>query len=347
MKTVLQILVILACLLLATLFVYEIHGQPEVGIDDANIFFSYSENLAAGKGIVYANNPEKVEGFTSFLWMLIGALLFKAGAGEGAILVVSFLLLVLTHLLVAGFIGRRAIELGLTPYFYQLAYILLIALSAPYMTWMTITLMDTCLWGLVVAALTLAILSPPQTKFGWACLAAVVTISTLVRPESILVTPLALLMIWLCRRNEVHGSFSRMPGRLAGLFALTLTLLTSFRLWYFGFLLPNTFYAKVSPSLIYNLTNGLGYLFEFISASLVNGLAVVLVLVYFFLKLFGVRVSGQRHAEDFVEPPYRYAAGFVLLLLFLPVLTGGDHFAMSRLPTSFSSAVPGHNSGNT
>ena len=91
MKLVLNILVI-ACLAAAIGWIYKVNGRPTVGIDDANIFFSYAENLASGNGITYAHNSDRVEGFTSMLWMLICALVFRLGLGERAVLMVSILL---------------------------------------------------------------------------------------------------------------------------------------------------------------------------------------------------------------------------------------------------------------
>src|SRR6187402_2180008 len=46
-------------------------GTPLVGYDDANIFFVYARNLVDGHGFVYNAGGEHVEGFSSFLWLLI------------------------------------------------------------------------------------------------------------------------------------------------------------------------------------------------------------------------------------------------------------------------------------
>ena len=48
---------------------------------------------------------------------------------------------------------------------------------------------------------------------------------------------------------------------------VTAGLLTIFRLAYFGFPLPNTFYAKVSPSLVYRLAEGSRYLMLYVMSS--------------------------------------------------------------------------------
>lgn len=47
-------------------------------VDDAYISFRYAENLAAGHGLVF-NPGERVEGWTSFLWVVILGLLSLVG----------------------------------------------------------------------------------------------------------------------------------------------------------------------------------------------------------------------------------------------------------------------------
>ncbi len=314
-----KLIFLILSLAFATLLVYEMNGRPAVGIDDANIFFSYAENFAAGKGMVYANNPERVEGFTSMLWMLVCSLIFKLGAGESAILLLSVFLLALTHIIIAAFIGERAAAAGSRPLPFQAAYLLMIALSAPYMSWMTITLMDTCLWGLVVAILALAVLSPPDLGAGSKITVVGALASCLVRPESLLVTPVALFLIWHQRTGTGRVVAANAAARTAAGFIGLTALLTCFRLFYFGYPLPNTWYAKVSPSLVYNFCNGLEYFYDFITGGIIAGAGIALLPAFFLVKTFR---RGQ--------PSFLYFAGFILMLCLLPVITGGDHFALSR-----------------
>jgi len=46
-------------------------GTPLVGYDDANVFFVYARNVLDGHGFVFNAGGERVEGFTSPLWLLI------------------------------------------------------------------------------------------------------------------------------------------------------------------------------------------------------------------------------------------------------------------------------------
>lgn len=46
-------------------------NQSPQGIDDANIFKVYARNLADGRGFVYLEGGERVEGFTSLLYTIV------------------------------------------------------------------------------------------------------------------------------------------------------------------------------------------------------------------------------------------------------------------------------------
>ncbi len=76
------VVVLLAALAVAALFIWETRILTPVAIDDAYITFSYSKNLASGHGPVYGHG-ERVEGYSNFLWMVavaIGLLVSPRGA---------------------------------------------------------------------------------------------------------------------------------------------------------------------------------------------------------------------------------------------------------------------------
>lgn len=50
--------------------------------EDAFISFRYSRNLVEGHGLVFNIGEKPVEGYTNFLWVLIGALVMKLGGGH-------------------------------------------------------------------------------------------------------------------------------------------------------------------------------------------------------------------------------------------------------------------------
>ena len=69
------------------------YNHSLTGIDDANIFFVYAKNLAEGNGLVYNVGGETVEGFTSFLWVIILSLFYLTGHMEVATLLFNLLLI--------------------------------------------------------------------------------------------------------------------------------------------------------------------------------------------------------------------------------------------------------------
>src|SRR4051794_25908075 len=77
MRSTQRVLLLATAVVLAgssTWLAYKGIERPVIGVDDANIFLAYAQNLAAGEGFVYYPRGERVEGFTSLLWVLVCAL---------------------------------------------------------------------------------------------------------------------------------------------------------------------------------------------------------------------------------------------------------------------------------
>jgi hypothetical protein len=112
---------------------------------------------------------------------------------------------------------------------------------------------------------------------------------------------------------------------------VTVAALTIFRLWYFGYPLPNTYYAKVSPAWAANLRDGLSYLNAFVSSG------PLLVLIFFVniatLTVMAASVVRSLSAGTWLPQTRRALSSDAVvlvwiscLLLMLPVFHGGDHF---------------------
>jgi hypothetical protein len=322
--------------LIVTYSTYKLHGSPEIGIDDANIFFTYASNLASGKGIIYGNNPEHVEGFTSMLWMLACSVFFKIKLIEFNIIFFNIFLMTLTNLLFLKLIDYYASKNNRKPLVYQVAYLILIISNPGYITWMTITLMDTCLWGLIIGAMTYAILCPPGSgRKKWIVYAIPFVLAPLSRPEGILIAPLFLLLLWLSASSRGSGNANRFCFYTFVAYTISVFSITFFRIYYFGYPFPNTYYAKVSPSLAYNLSTGLDYLNNYILNGIVPGFLVLfcflVLIVYlgYFIDIVRLREQARISIGSNADPLFLTAliAG---ILLFIPVAVGGDHFLMFR-----------------
>jgi len=317
--------------------------QPLTGIDDANIFFTYASNLAGGEGFVYNAGGERVEGFTSLLWTLICAFAFLVHAEpEPLVLGISSLLLATALYQASRFLAESITKPGRETRadWLMLSMLLVLstwALAAPsFMIWTTVTLMDTGLWCVVFTCGTIAFARAARhANSSWPRdwpLCAWTIAMLLTRPEAMLI-----VLVWIGSLSLVRlFSTSRAKGHLLARFwthsripllgyLLTLVGLTLFRLVYFGYPLPNTFYAKVSPSLLYNLKLGGGYLLAFIASQLFIVPALLAVIWSGGLAL-GRTVRRQAHAD----PSQVVLAAAILCALGIPVITGGDHFNLFR-----------------
>jgi hypothetical protein len=223
--------------------------------DDAFITLRYAENLAAHGSPVY-NLGERVEGYTSFLWLVLSAL--------GALLPVSLTgyVQVLGALSGAGIVFATAALLRrVLPETLALRAIVLLALalSAPVAAW-TMGGLETPLFAaLSTYALAIAIdMRALPTARNGALLGLLLALATLTRPEGALLaaTVLGVLFIMLVRSRD-----GRIALFAAGGVALAIVLVhLAWRWSYYGYPLPNTFYLKSSGDPAFLRARGARYL---------------------------------------------------------------------------------------
>jgi hypothetical protein len=315
-----------------------------VGIDDANIAMVYARNFTAGHGFVYNVGGERVEGFTSLLYVLIMATVFAISPFpelclHGFCVLWGGLAVLLLVSSVRTFTADGTVEgTWLQPS--ELVMIAWAIGSPAFIVWITVSLMDTALWCFMLAcAVTVGLWeigNPEPGRFRLAAMSTLAAVIPLTRPEGFAIAPLIILTYALGRR--LHSTRWRtiltallVPG-LAWLLAIG--GITAFRIAYFGFPLPNTYYAKVSPDTFYNVAAGTRHLASFVAAQplmlLVLG-AIAAGLVLNMRLVAGVLVHGRAAAEPDGKRSLIRVAHFVVSLLavaglLLPVYGGGDHF---------------------
>jgi hypothetical protein len=204
------------------------------------------------------------------------------------------------------------------------------------MLWNTVSLLDTALWCFVLTAGTLLFCRAAVGTAGprsTLVLCAAVSVALVTRPEAM---AFALLWIaglwgttWLSTGNMRAATRRAVPPAIA--YVVTLSALVTFRLVYFGFPLPNTYYAKVSPDIAYNIWMGARYggkvLLEYPILAVCG--AICLAGIYACVKM-GLQRSQRRDVGNAPELAWRIVAVVVLAALVQPVLTGGDHFELHR-----------------
>lgn len=214
--------------------------------DDAFISYRYAEHLASGMGLVY-NAGEAVEGYTNFLWTLLLAL--------GSFLDFS--------------LPEVSIGLGLCCY-----GLCLMGLGASKSSIDWYALLGGCLIvhfrifatsGLETMSMLACMVWAIRSIMGsrWELGIALCALSVLIRPEGLALLGVATLLYFQnprCRKG-IYWSWLGVGAYLC------------WKFWYFGNLLPNTYYAKVEGL---RLSEGLMYLWGSMG-SLVGIVSVIFV----------------------------------------------------------------------
>lgn len=273
-------------------------------VDDAYISFRYAENFAEGKGLVY-NAGERVEGYTTFLWVLLLGI-GRALGGNTVILseiygvtftLATFLLLANSHRFLRG-VPPLASAIG-TVFVACTGMISLYSMGG----------MEVPLAAFLV---TLAVLlyyrgREPEARLEWTWGAAVVCVlATMTRPECgllFLVLFADRLAVSVVRRDWRFFYFG---------FVFTVIYLPYF-LWrwdFYGHLLPNTFYAKVGDRLD-QVARGYQFVAWFVRAEF-------LLLVPAVMAMLAGRNGYRRYV------PFTAVAVIIALQFVYVVAVGGD-----------------------
>lgn len=216
-----------------------------MAVDDAFISFRYARNLAEGHGLRW--NPESApcEGYTNFLYVAIVALGTRLGVEPPAMgLAIGVASAVATILLLASRVrGRGAaapLVLAMVPLF----------LARPELRIHASRGLETLLFG-VLAMIQLDLAGPLMTSTRPVgsralVLGIVLFLLCLCRPDGVLLVGCTCAFVILGRRVTVPAQ-DRQWSRLSVGVCTLLSLFALYLGWkwrYFGYLLPNSYYAK-------------------------------------------------------------------------------------------------------
>jgi len=277
--------------------------------DDPFITFHYVENVINGKGFVF-NEGERLEGYSNFLFllMLIPAAIFQIGL-LGVAKMYGFFAVLGTILLLYSFISEYYPDVKRRHFL----ILLLLALSGNIALWavsgMEITVTTFFLTGAWV--FFCRGMRKGGREFNWS--AIFLLGAALNRHEGVL------YFIALGAYLIFAGLKGKIPApRILLWFALFLLPFGLYNLWrvtYFGALLPNTFYAKVTGSLVMQVKAGVRYAGIFLWRQ-----------PYLFLlaPFFPILAVGKWNIER--------ATAILLLLaqLFFIIVCGGDWMPLGR-----------------
>jgi len=224
--------------------------------DDAYISFRYAQNFADGHGLVF-NQGERVEGFTNFLWTMViaAAAWFKLDlpwAAQWLGVAFASLGLVLTWCL-----ALRVAEERNWPK--SMAFVPPLILACyPGCSYNAFSGME----GPFLTCLILAFLlvgCRPRATAGELIIAGVLGfLAAMTRWETVLLWPIVVMLHLLDTSHTVRQRFKRAV-------LLSLVLVAGFgiyfvcRLWYYGELMPNTYYMKMGADLLTRTKMGMVY----------------------------------------------------------------------------------------
>jgi arabinofuranosyltransferase len=273
-------------------------GTPLVGYDDANVFFVYARNVLDGHGLVFNAGGERVEGFTSPLWLLI-CTAARATTPRFEILLFAINVVFVSAAL---WVLHRFVADRLRSSILGFALVAAIALTPGFVVWNVVSLMDSGLWSAVFVIATVAVLRSARI------LPLLLIALVLTRPESLIFGPALIAVAW--------GVSKDLPLRTIAAFVVTTAALLIWRLAYFGYPLPNTYYATAGEPIFQRLAAGFDYFSDF-------GLANPLVPV---ALVAGVITTARS--------PSRAQAGLLALMVIscaVPIIEGGDRFGFWRM----------------
>jgi len=276
-KNFFQLLLILFC------FVIYYHLTSEYNFiqDDSYISFRYADNFVNGNGLVF-NLGERVEGFTSFFWIMLLSIIKLLNLDLefwSQVLSFSFGLGVITT---TYFIAKILLPSSGNIIFDLILFTLpsyLIAISGGFAYW-SISGMETTLFILLLMFGFLFLLkSRENTKSNYIA-TTFFLLSALTRPEGYyFLLVYFVYRFFIIRKHTV--SIKPIIGREIVFAFIPFLLFFLFRLIYYGYPLPNTFYAKAGISQFF-LRRGFEYFLEFAKANLLYGVLFVVPIILLF-----------------------------------------------------------------
>ena len=230
------------------LFVVQAFGYFRFRVDDAYITYRYARNLSDGLGPVW-NPGERVEGYTSFLWMLLLAALHVIGIDIELASVLLSCACAFALFVLIWCVWRRlappATQGGVSPYLVMAGVVVLAAANSSSGQW-SMAGLETPLAATLLMALIFAYQRESRSPgLPWSALILVAAVMT--RPEMMFVA--ALTGAFFLDQAITDGGFRRWR-HLVSFCAIFGLLAGAWHVWrwsYYGYVFPNTYYDKVGP----------------------------------------------------------------------------------------------------
>jgi arabinofuranosyltransferase len=291
---------VIAYVLLTGIIIYFLYLSLGIKFiqDDAYISFRYVENFVNGNGLVF-NEGERVEGFTNLFWVLLLSLpvamkMNIADAAQFLSVIFGMIVLFMTFRL-SGLIeiedetvrskkSKALFTGGRFNCYFDLIPVFMLALTGAFQFW-TVSGMETTMFiSFALLGLYFYIKDRNVDTLSYK-FPLFLFLASLTRPEGMYLFGLILIhrFVYLLKDAGMSGLkvfFSRNNIYSYLIYIVPALLLMLFRLWYYGYPFPNTFYAKTGFSFEY-FNSGIDYFVKFIGTYMIYGLIIILPLYLF------------------------------------------------------------------
>ena len=305
--------------------------------DDAYTSFRYVKNFVNGDGLVF-NPGERVEGYTNFLWVILLSLpmflnkLFPLGLkieNIAQILSITFSCVAiietyyLSRIVVLHDSGRGSAASNIVVKLENLVPPFLMVYSVPLLYW-GVSAMETSLFVSLSLLSIIVYLKNLSSGKPNKIFIAVSVLNSLLRPEGTFCFGMIMLHQFLTSflspndktfSDRFRSSLDKKLLTEISFYSIPIIIYVCFRLIYYGYPLPNTYYAKTEFTAAF-ITRGWNYFWNFAKSNLLFGTLLFLPLV----------LLGLRELRSKISLLY----GFTICWIVAIVIIGGDVLPIQR-----------------
>jgi len=320
----LSVFILMSFCLYAAFFIFKasivVNGERYfILYDDMMISMRYAKNLVNGFGLVWNPGGERVEGFSNLLWVLYMALfhLLPVSLSKISLFIqVSGALFLLINLIIVKIIADHLFNRSK---FVSILALFLTAFYFPLNKWSLLG-METSVLTFLVSLSVLLVLKNLGSKVPIG-LYFVLGVAFLIRMDIGFVLWFAAFSFLMIADPKNRKGNMKWGLTIFLVFAAGLTL---FRYFYFGEVLPNTYFLKLEGyPLLFRLTRGL-----YRSVLFVNGMTPLLFLTTFIILL-------ARPSKKII-----FLAALFLSIFLYNIYIGGDAYYMEGANRFMSPVMP-------
>ncbi|MBK8551514.1 MAG: hypothetical protein IPL53_10830 [Ignavibacteria bacterium] len=300
--------------------------------DDAYISFRYVQNFVDGNGLVF-NIGERVEGYTNLLWVLILSVVvflkFQIETtSQNLSLLFGILVLFVTYF-ISDLINvkddpkqirkAKTDEPGTTEKLFNLIPPVMLVCTGSFVFWSISGMETTMFISFCLLGIYFYLKDRHSTSVNYK-FPLFILLATLTRPEGMYFFGLIMIhkLFFAIKENKASGLkefFSKNNLISYSIFIIPVIFYFIIRYSYYGYLFPNTYYAKTGLSSAY-LNAGIEYFTKFLKSYLVYGIVLVAPLYLFKKK------------ENIFEISLLYL--LIISFLLYVILVGGDVLKQNR-----------------